>query len=272
MTDLATQPFWLIAICFISFGILVALGSFISSRKLFPEGVIAENGVKPATLVGTVIGSLFALLLALILVTVWQNYEKQKERTIMEAVALANLYRSSNGLNSDQSQAIKQLTINYTRNLIEFSWDSMEKGHESKVTFNSFQKLYSFIINYVPSSQKEEIIYREMIDHLNELANYRRLRLITVKQNNIPITLWFIIISVGIVSVCYTNFFYIGNKYTQATVISLHASIIAVILMLVFLLNHPYRGTTKIKPTSFKHLLENVYPASEQKTISNIEL
>jgi hypothetical protein len=138
----------------------------------------------------------------------------------------------------------------------------MEKGEEGKEPY-SYTNLYAAIINYVPTNDKEELLYNRLVDHLNALASYRRLRLLNSNVGNIPLTLWGIVIIAAILSISFTNFFRLGNKATQAVLTSVHTITISMILMLVFMLNNPYRGPMKLSSYPFKYLVDQAFPDTD---------
>src|ERR1700753_4222520 len=70
----------------------------------------------------SVLGTTYAVIIGFMLYTVWIDYGAADLNADAEANALVNLYRLSDGLTSQQAQAIRALTRSYGDAVVDHEW------------------------------------------------------------------------------------------------------------------------------------------------------
>lgn len=263
MYYLATLPSWLLCILFVVSGVGFTIAGLLFVRKYAPPVDIHGEQIRPTATVCAIIGSLVALLLAFVVVNVWQRYNEQDRLVSREASELANLYRGCRGLNKEQQMHIQDLIRKYTVSLVKDAWPSLENGEENEKAWVSYNNLYLAIIHLKPAGESANIVFSRMIDQLNNLADFRRTRILNSRLPIIPGVLWVILIVSCYTSIAFTFFFTMGTRATQIVISSIHAGILSMILYLVVLLNYPYRSAIKIKPYPIENLLKEAYPFAD---------
>ena len=255
--------FWLgLGITFCGAGLSVAglyLARRLSSKKLILQGEAAEE----AGAVINITGTIFAVMLAFVVIVAWQKYDSENERVVMEASALGNLYRDSRGLDSISEEEIQVLVYEYTNDIIADAWPKMAEGEESKKAWQTFNRLYTKIVQIEPANAREEVVMERLLNHLNELSAFRRLRLKASIHPGLPAILWASLLFGAVVTLLGSYFFRIGSLRVQGIMTASMGGIISLMFFLILLLSYPYSGSLRISPVPLERLLSDVYPLTD---------
>jgi hypothetical protein len=100
-------------------------------------------------------------------------------------------------------------------------------------------------------------LYAESLKRLNNLAEYRRLR-IFAGNNTVPPVIWLVLRVGGIITVSYTYFLGMKNIKAQYMVTAALTVTITLILFLIYVLDHPFTGTSKVSTEPLKQVMEIV--------------
>ena len=103
----------------------------------------------------------------------------------------------------------------------------------------------------VPNSE----IYAEALKRLNNLAEYRRLR-IFAGNDTVPPVVWLVLLVGSVISISYTYFFGMKNIRAQYLIAASLTVTITMILFLIYILDHPFTGTSKVSAEPLKDVIE----------------
>ncbi len=258
---------WLFTLLVIGITVLVFVLGSAFTRKYFPSLILPTEDNAVANIIIRQSSTLLSVLMAFIVISMWQDYETQRNNTAYEAVIMGNLYRDSRGFDVTKEQKIQSLLVNYTTLVVEDGWPKMLERKESHLAWISFNELYGYIIRMEPTNSREEIIFRQAIDNMHELARFRRLRHLRNSNPFIPDLLWTTVYSITIF-VLFSNFLlHMQNRRAQKTFTIISALIFGMIFSLLLLLNHPYSSALQISPSPIENLLKDVFPAAEMTQI-----
>lgn len=257
---LAPLPAWLLSSTLVLIALVISAALVISVRKLWPEPPLEGVEVRAASAIFSVLGALLSLLLAFVVVTVWQNFEEQKRRTVREAVELGNLYRDAGSLDESSMKHIRTLVTIYTQAIIDdsFGFNGGAK-QESRRSTAAFNKLYNAIMHQEPRDSREEIIISGMMRTLHEVAAFRRLRVLS-GTTGLPRPFWTVLLVGAFAVLIFSSVFRVGAVRIQLLLTGLLAGFFALILSLVILLMYPYRSSIGISVRPFERLLTEVFP------------
>ena len=263
MSNLILLPPWQFTIiCILSFASFAFIGMFFA-RMYFSNYVIEKQDNATANIFIRLIGTLLTVMLAFVVISVWQDYEEQRKRTVLEACILGNLYRDSRGLDPETENMIQEKIRIYTSDLVNNSWPALKRQEESKSSWMSFNYLYGAVIRLSPKDQGQGIVMLRMVGHMNDLASYRRMRLLRNINPVIPPILWGTIICGSIVTIMFSLLFNLKNKKLQNIMILSLCTMYGLIFSFIILMNYPYRSSIQISPQPIEHLLTDVFPTSE---------
>jgi hypothetical protein len=263
MDSLLLLPPWVFTLIIVFFISITSLAGFKLARTFFPEFSIDGKDNATANIFIRLIGTLLTVMLAFVVISVWQDYEEQRKRTVLEACILGNLYRDSRGLNPDTENRIQQKIVTYTTDIVEKAWPSLKQNMESRETWMSFNLLYGDVIRYMPENEREKIVMIRMTEHMNSLATYRRMRILRNQNPVIPPVLWGTIICGSIITLIFSFLFTLNNRKLHHLMILSVSVMYGLIFSFMILMNYPYRSSVQISSKPLQHLLSDVFPTAE---------
>jgi hypothetical protein len=98
-------------------------------------------------------------------------------------------------------------------------------------------------------------LYAETLKRLNDLAQYRRLR-IFAGNDTVPSAVWLVLLVGGVFTVSYTFFFGMRNIRAQYVIAATLTVTITLILFLIYVLDHPFTGTSKVSAEPLQEVME----------------
>lgn len=240
----------------------IVLG-MILSRRYFSHLFFKPEDNQVANILMRQIGTLLSVLLAFAVISTWQDYELQRRNTAEEASVMGNLYRDSRGLDINKEHEIQTLIVSYTKAVVDDGWPKMLECQQSLPAWMAFNKLYGTIIRYLPENSREQIVAARMIQHLNDMARFRRLRHLRNAEPLIPNILWAsIYISTILVVIC-SYFLRTQNARLQTIITVISGILFGMIFSMLLIFNYPYSGSLQISPAPLENLLKDVYPVAD---------
>src|SRR5437660_12727682 len=88
-------------------------------------------------------------------------------------------------------------------------------------------------------------LYGESLRCVNNLAQYRRLRIFAGNDTNPPV-IWLVLLVGGVFAVSYTFFFGMKNIRAQYLITTTLTVMITSILFLIYVLDHPFTGASRV--------------------------
>lgn len=122
--------------------------------------------------------TVFSVLFVFIIIDSWQFYLQERATVSSETAALSLVIRNAAVLPPEISKKITEDTLEYVRLVRTEEWKAMHEGRRGTAAWEAFNRLYSSIQAYQPSSGRETIYYSQMILNMNELLHARRDRVI----------------------------------------------------------------------------------------------
>ncbi|MCX7878039.1 MAG: DUF4239 domain-containing protein [Ignavibacteria bacterium] len=222
-------------------------------RKNFSEDTLKDNH-EVGGLIFNAFGLIYAVLLAFVVYITWTEYDNAKMNLETEATELLNLRFDSNAYPEEIKNKISELIRDYALNVVNKEWDSMNKGEVSDETTESFHRLWSVYTEINTSDIRNLQIYSESLKHLNHLGEKRRERIFSLKET-IPPIIWAVLFFFAIISICYTFFFFTKRFWAQFIMTAGFTITNSFILYMIYVLDHPFTGYSRIEPDSFRYLL-----------------
>ena len=203
------------------------------------------------------IGTLYAVLIAFAIFVVWNGFKDAGSNLEHEANEVGDLSRMSTVMPGPLRQNIHTALIEYISSVLDDEFSAMEQGRDSQRTWNAVQKLWDVYGSGQPDNPQMQAYYAESLRHLNELANARRVRLFT-SRGTVPTSLWCLLFCGGMVLVAFTYLFGHESVWSQAAMTAALAGVLAFSLFLIFSLDSPYSGVTRVNPEPFRLELDHV--------------
>ena len=107
---------------------------------------------------------------------------------------------------------------------------------------NSLRELFGQVdASSIPNRE----LYGEALRCLNNLAQYRRMR-IFAGNDTVPPVIWLVLLVGGVIAVSYTFFFGMKNIRAQYLITMTLTVTVTSILFLVYVLDHPFTGASRV--------------------------
>lgn len=201
--------------------------------------------------------AVYSILLAFIVVIVWQQYQNTGDRIQEESSKVFNLYRASYAFpDSTTGKRIRTTVIDYVRSVVDDEFPAMENDTTSVVTQAKYNKVWDMVYTIRPGTETEKIWYASMVTSVNQFAEARIIRISDIEPS-LPPLMWKILLSGGLIIILFAMLFKNSNNKAHFLKILMFSVIIVFNLMLVDLLDHPYKGMLRIEPTAFTKILKH---------------
>jgi hypothetical protein len=201
--------------------------------------------------------AVYSILLAFIVVIVWEQYQNTGDRIQEESSKVFNLYRASYAFpDSTTGKKIRTTVIAYVNSVVEDEFPAMEHDTTSNLTQQKYNKVWDMIYSIRPATENEKIWYASMVTSVNQFGEARIIRISDIDPS-LPELMWKILLAGGAIIILFAILFKTNNNWAHFIKILLFSIVIVFNLMLVNLLDHPYKGLLKIEPSAFTKILKH---------------
>jgi hypothetical protein len=197
------------------------------------------------------IGTLYAVLIAFAIFVVWSNFKDAGTNLEHEATEVADLSRLSASLPDPYRKNISTALMEYLSAVVEDEFPAMKQGRDSQRTWDAVQRLWDVYGTFRPETPQMQAYLAESLKHLTQLSDFRRTRLFT-SRGTVPASLWWLLVSGGILLIAFTYFFGHESVWSQASMTAALAGILAFSLFLILSLDSPYSGVAQVTPRAFQ--------------------
>jgi hypothetical protein len=204
-----------------------------------------------------VVGVVYAVLLAFIAIVVWQQHTQVQNQVEQEANQLGDLYRNAQVFPEEVRTRLQNQIRAYSRIVVEKEWPAMVNGETSPDAWAAVNQLWRVYQQVEARNEHERIWYAKSLDQLDQLGDYRRLRLLS-NRAAVPGLMWGVLLVTGIITIGFSFFFGTQNSSAQALMIAALSATIGFVLFLIWALNHPFVGLVRVEPTPFHRLWNSV--------------
>ncbi len=205
------------------------------------------------------IGTLYAVLIAFAIYVVWSASKEAGTNLEREAAEVADMSHLSTAMPDPIRRKIVPALMEYLNAVVEDEFPGMEQGRDSQRTWTAVKNLWDVYGAIQPETPQMQIYFAESLKHLTRLSDDRRTRLFA-SHGTVPSTLWYLLLSGGVLLVLFTYFVGHESVWAQAAMSAVLAGVLAFSLFLVWSLDSPYSGVASVTPGPFK--LELVHVAS----------
>jgi hypothetical protein len=241
---------------FIVGSVALALFGVVHVRRRVPLEVQMEQNEVAGFFIA-VLGVVYGVLLAFAVILVWEQFEDAKTIAETEANELGDIYHLANGLPEPVRVQVQTSALAYANVVIEEEWPMMRRGSESPAAWRQLSELWTPALQFAPSTPREQAIYAEVLQRLDQLNDARRMRLLA-SRSGVPHLIWGILIGGGVVTVLFTYFFGLKNMRAQMAMTAMYVAAIGFVLFLVAAIDNPFSGTVSIKPEALELVLNRI--------------
>lgn len=237
---------------------LLAMLAFYLVRRAWPNEPTED--VKSAANWGAFrIGSVHAFIIALAFTGADSAHGILRETVDQEAVALRQLYRGVEAIESDSRDAVLNDIASYTRYLIDVEWPSLAQGRplvEADLMIDSIRGK----ITDLARVEKGIVIPDILFEHINDADDARSKRVFDISlyepSSNV---FWFVVIvTLFATTLC---FFVYAPTLASYSIIGVFVGVNGVIFFTMLDYNRPFEGIARVEPFA----IETVYQRTMQR-------
>ncbi|MGH2600371.1 MAG: DUF4239 domain-containing protein, partial [Dehalococcoidia bacterium] len=251
----ATVQLTLQTIAIVGLSILAAIAVLMATRRLLPQTLIKESHAVAATTM-QILGTSYAVLLAFVVVVAWQSFQDAQSRSIEEAADLTTLYHLTAALPQPEQQQARDVIVEYARIVTEEEWPAMAQGHAVPEARAQIARLWQIYTGLAATAQTNPA-YADSLQNVADLENQRELRLLDARSD-LPLFVWVLLIVGAVLTVGCVYFLGVTSSALEVTMTASLAGMIALILVLIYALDHPFQGDLSVSPDDYHAILQEV--------------
>lgn len=234
----------------VSFFIVSAITTFFSLfglylvRRKYSAEVLKENH-EVAAIIFNAFGLFYGVLVAFVVFVTWSGYDEATKNLQMEASEALDIFHTAAAFPDSPRKIIQQGVRDYLAGVYNDELSRLATGDlqlYSGGAHNSLRMLFGQLdANSIPNRE----LYGEALKCLNNLAQYRRMR-IFAGNDTVPPVIWLVLLVGGLFAVSYTFFFGMKNIRAQYLITTTLTVTVTSILFLIYVLDHPFTGASRV--------------------------
>jgi Na+/proline symporter len=213
-------------------------------RKKYSAEVLKENH-EVAAIIFNAFGLFYGVMVAFVVFVTWSGYDDATKNLQMESSEALDIFHSAESFPDPAKKIIQRALQNYVAAVYNDELQRMAEGEISLNARGAHSNLRILFSQMDATSIPNRELYAESLRCLNNLAQYRRLR-IFAGNDTIPPVIWLVLLVGGTFTVSYTFFFGMKNIKAQYLLTTTLTVMISSILFLIYVLDHPFTGTSKV--------------------------
>jgi len=243
----------------ISFFIVSAVTTFLSLaglylvRKKYSAEVLKENH-EVAAIIFNAFGLFYGVMLAFVVFVTWSGYSDATKDLEMEANLADDLFHIAKTVPDPAKTTMQHGLIDYVNSVFE----ELQRMSEGQIDIHSTGVMGALLTQFYQIDEKSfpnKQMYAEALSRLNSLAEYRRLRIFT-GNDTVPSVVWLVLLVGALFTVCFNYLFGMKNIRAQYLITATLTITMSQILFLIYVLDHPFTGATRISTEPLKQVME----------------
>ena len=234
----------------VSFSIVCGITTFFALaglhlvRKNYSAEVLKENHEVAATIFNAFC-FFYGVMVAFVVFVTWSGYDEATKNLQLEASEALDLFHSAEAFPDPAHKIIQQGLRDYVASVHNDEVQRMSQGDISLYSGGAHASLRTLFNQIDATSIPNRELYAESLRCLNNLAQYRRVR-IFAGNNTAPPVVWLVSLVGGVFAVSYTFFFGMKNVKAQYLITTTLTVTITSILFLIYVLDHPFTGASRV--------------------------
>lgn len=246
----------------VSFFIVSAVTTFLSLaglylvRRKYSAEVLKENH-EVAAIIFNAFGLFYGVLVAFVVFVTWNGYDEATKNLQMEASQALDIYHIAASFPDSPKKVIQQGVRDYLSGVYNDELSKLEKGELELYSGGAHNSLKMLFAQVDAISIPNRELYGEALKCLNNLAQYRRMR-IFAGNDTVPPVIWLVLLVGGLFAVSYTFFFGMKNIRAQYLITTTLTVTVTSILFLIYVLDHPFTGSSRVSFTPLTEAMATI--------------
>jgi len=231
----------------------IALGGLYLVRRKYPAEVLKENH-EVAAIIFNAFGLFYGVMVAFVVFVTWSGYSDGTKNLEMEASEVDDIFHSAQAFPEPARSVMRQGLMDYTASIYD-ELKAMQHGEIALHSTGAMPRLLTTFYQLDEKSVSNRELYSDTLTRLNNLAEYRRLRIFAA-NDTVPSAVWMVLLIGGVFTVSYTFFFGMKNIKAQYVCTTTLTVTITLILFLIYVLDHPFTGANRVSTEPLRQVME----------------
>jgi hypothetical protein len=223
-------------------------------RKKYPAEVLKENH-EVAAIIFNAFGLFYGVMLAFVVFVTWSGYSDATKDLQMEANLADDLFHIAQAFQEPARTVMQKGLLDYVTSVQN---DELKRMAQGEIEIHSSTGLMSGLISTFyhldEKSFPNKQIYAEALSRLNNLAEYRRLRIFS-GSDTVPEVVWLVLLVGALSTVCFNYLFGMKNIKAQYLITATLTITMSQIIFLIFVLDHPFTGASRISADPLREVI-----------------
>jgi hypothetical protein len=245
-------PNWVFGSAVVGAFVFVALvGQFVANRFL-PRwfGDKDYNDIVGQYL--SAAGVFFGITLGLISVATWENFGAVDTAVANEASSVGVLYRCMAQYPEPQRTLMVDQLSAYVRREIDVAWPKQRQGiTPGRIGNTLITRLHADLVRFEPNTEGQKALHAETLHQFSNMAESRRQRLTGV-NTHLPSIVWAVVAGGSILNLALMWLLVVEKKSLHYLLNILLATLLGLLVFLLAIMDHPFRGTYSVGPEAFE--------------------
>jgi hypothetical protein len=253
---LAPVPTAVLGVLIILLAALLAVAGAALAQRLVP----VELRKAHTTATGIIYGGLYVLFGVIIGFTsflVLGEYRDAQQTVQSEADDVEEIYKLAEQLPEPKRDQIQGLVASYARVVVEEGWPLMREGRTSPRAKVLADELRTSVQEFEPTTNREQALYAQELEEVDELAEDRSDRLVDVREG-IPPILWIALVGLAIIMMVFSYLVGMENRQLHLLTVGALAAGIALVLLTIAVLDRPFGSDSRVGPEPFELALREM--------------
>lgn len=211
--------------------------------------------IKISQLLAPLLGATVGVLIGFLLNQAQSNFQAASALVASEASQINNLDRLLLRFGDDDSLKVRGLLKGYLESIISSEWPKLKLEQGCKDTHMLWRSISQKIFKLEPASPKQIAIYSDILNVAESVSEARELRIDRSTQK-LPAIFWFAILFVFLGISSLTSLATPGAELSFAK--KVFPVVYGSLLGLLIIFDQPFKGSTSVKSTSLKKVLESI--------------
>jgi hypothetical protein len=238
-----------------------ALAGLYLVRKKYSAEVLKENH-EVAAIIFNAFGLFYGVMVAFVVFVTWSGYSEATKDLQLEANEALDIFHSTEGFPVPANRIIQQALRDYLASVYNDELQRMSQGDIRIYSGGAHANIRILFSQMDANSIPNRELYAESLRCLNNLAEYRRLR-IFAGNNTVPPVIWLVLLVGGLFAVSYTFFFGMKNIKAQYLLTTTLTAMISSILFLIYVLDHPFTGTSRVSIEPLRQVIAQMQSSGD---------
>jgi hypothetical protein len=249
-------PAILLLVISVSVALAFAWGGQLLVHQIFAEHDFVQHNDVGGYII-TVAGTLYAVVLGFLTVVAWQHFTDARQHVALEAAAATDAWHAAVGIPIANRTRVREDMLKYAHLMLNDEWPTMREGRFDEKGDFIVMDAISAAGTFKPANLMESNSQSATLTQLGALHDGRLSR---ISDNSTGVTgfEWLVLLAGAVCVIGFCWLFGVSHGAVHLIMTGTVAVIIAVMLVLLFELQYPFRSDLRIGTESWEAVIHHI--------------